>query len=35
MRYTYGLENIKVRDWGEGADIKVGSFCSIADNVTI
>ena len=35
MRYTYGLENIKVRDWGEGADVKVGSFCSIADNVTI
>lgn len=35
MRYTYGLENIKVKDWGEGADVKVGSFCSIADNVTI
>ena len=35
MRYTYGLENIRVRDWGEGADVKVGSFCSIADNVTI
>jgi acetyltransferase-like isoleucine patch superfamily enzyme len=35
VRYTYGLENIKVRDWGEGADVKVGSFCSIADNVTI
>jgi acetyltransferase-like isoleucine patch superfamily enzyme len=35
MRYSYGLENIRVRDWGEGADVKVGSFCSIADNVTI
>lgn len=35
MKYSYGLENIKVRDWGEGADVKVGSFCSIADNVTI
>jgi len=35
MRYTYGLKNIRVRDWGEGADVKVGSFCSIADNVTI
>lgn len=35
MKYSYGLENIRVRDWGEGADVKVGSFCSIADNVTI
>jgi acetyltransferase-like isoleucine patch superfamily enzyme len=35
MRYTYGLENIRVRDWGEGADVNIGSFCSIADDVEI
>jgi acetyltransferase-like isoleucine patch superfamily enzyme len=34
-RHTYGLENIKVRSWGEGAQLHIGSFCSIADNVTI
>jgi acetyltransferase-like isoleucine patch superfamily enzyme len=35
MRYSYGIENIRVRDWGEGADVKIGAFCSIADNVEI
>jgi acetyltransferase-like isoleucine patch superfamily enzyme len=35
VRYTYGLENIRVRDWGEGADVNIGSFCSIADDVEI
>lgn len=35
MRYTYGLENITVRHWGEKADIRIGSFCSIGDNVEI
>jgi acetyltransferase-like isoleucine patch superfamily enzyme len=35
MRYTYGLENIRVRHWGEKADIQIGSFCSIGDNVEI
>jgi acetyltransferase-like isoleucine patch superfamily enzyme len=35
VRYTYDLENIKVRDWGQGTDVKIGSFCSIADNITI
>jgi acetyltransferase-like isoleucine patch superfamily enzyme len=34
-RHTYGLENIKVCSWGEGAQLHIGSFCSIADNVTI
>lgn len=35
MRYTYGLENITVRHWGEKARISIGSFCSIGDNVEI
>ncbi len=35
MRYTYGLEHIRLRDWGEGADVRIGSFCSIGDNVEI
>ena len=34
-RHSYGLENIKVRSWGEGAQLHVGDFCSIADNVTV
>lgn len=35
MKYSYGLENIRVRHWGEDADVQIGSFCSIADNVEI
>ena len=35
MRYTYGIENIRVREWGEGTDVLIGAFCSIADNVEI
>ena len=34
-RHSYGLENIKVRQWGEGAKLYVGDFCSIADSVTV
>jgi acetyltransferase-like isoleucine patch superfamily enzyme len=34
-RHTYGLEHIKIRAWGEGANLHVGDFCSIADNVTV
>ncbi len=29
-RYTYGLEKKKILQWGEGATLTVGSFCSIA-----
>jgi acetyltransferase-like isoleucine patch superfamily enzyme len=35
MEYSYGIKNIRVREWGEGADVKIGAFCSIADNVEI
>ena len=32
-RYTYGYENIAVKQWGEGASLKIGAFCSIGDGV--
>jgi acetyltransferase-like isoleucine patch superfamily enzyme len=35
MQHTYGVKNIRVRDWGEGADVLIGAFCSIADNVEV
>ena len=30
--FTYGVKNIL--EWGEGAKLHIGKFCSIADNVT-
>lgn len=34
-RFTYGIENLQIRQWGEGAGLKIGSFCSLADNITV
>jgi len=34
-RFTYGVENISIREWGEGAALKIGAFCSIATSITI
>jgi acetyltransferase-like isoleucine patch superfamily enzyme len=34
-KHTYGHNNIRVRSWGEGYNVYIGNFCSIADNVTI
>lgn len=34
-KYTYGTNNIKIKQWWEGAKLHIGSFCSIADNITI
>lgn len=34
-RHTYGHEQITVRTWGEPAQLRIGSFCSIADRVVI
>jgi len=34
-RFSYGMEHITVRQWGEGATLKIGSFCSIAENLTV
>jgi acetyltransferase-like isoleucine patch superfamily enzyme len=29
-RYTYGFGNLTIREWGEGAGLTIGAFCSIA-----
>ena len=34
-RFTYGTEHLEIRQWGEGAALTVGSFCSISSAVTI
>jgi acetyltransferase-like isoleucine patch superfamily enzyme len=34
-RFTYGFENISIRQWNEGAALKIGSFCSLANNINI
>ena len=34
-KYTYGLENIALMQWGEGASLSVGKFCSIGASITI
>ncbi len=34
-RFTYGYENLEVRQWNEGASLQIGSFCSLANNITI
>lgn len=34
-RHTYGHEQIEVRHWGEPAELTIGSFCSIADRVSV
>lgn len=34
-KHTYGLNNIKCLSWGEGYNYYIGSFCSIANDLTI
>ena len=34
-RHSYGVENIKLLEWNEGAHLFIGSFCSIAPNQTV
>lgn len=34
-RFTYGYEKISIKQWGEGASLQIGSFCSLAENLTI
>lgn len=34
-RFTYGERNLVVKQWGEGSDLHIGSFCSIAQDVQI
>jgi acetyltransferase-like isoleucine patch superfamily enzyme len=32
-KYTYGHENIIIKKWDNSSNLKIGSFCSIAENV--
>lgn len=34
-RFTYGTEHLTVREWGEGAALTIGSFCSISSNALV
>ena len=34
-KHTYGTEHIKCLSWGEENNVYIGSFCSIANNITI
>ncbi len=34
-RFTYGFENLTIRQWNEGAALKIGAFCSLANNINI
>lgn len=34
-RHTYGHEQIAIRSWGESSELRIGSFCSIADRVVV
>ena len=33
-RFTYGHEDAVVREWGEGATLDIGQFCSLASGIT-
>lgn len=32
-RYSYGIKGVRVRQFGEGAELRIGAFCSIAKDV--
>lgn len=34
-RFSYGYHRLTIREWGEGAGLSIGAFCSIADSVTV
>lgn len=34
-RFTYGHEGITIRQWGEGASLAIGSFCSLSTGITV
>lgn len=34
-RFTYGHENLTIREWGEGANLDIGSFCSLASCIQV
>lgn len=34
-RYTYGIAGLTIKQWGEGAALHIGRFCSLAEDITI
>ena len=34
-RFTYGDQSLTIKQWGEGAALRIGRFCSIADGTTV
>lgn len=34
-KFTYGHEKMHVHEWGEGASLTIGKFCSLARNINI
>lgn len=34
-KHTYGLNHIKLRNWGDNYKLKIGSFCSFSYNIEI
>lgn len=32
-KYTYGVNNISVREWETKGNVTIGKFCSIADDL--
>lgn len=33
-RFTYGVDHATITQWGEGAALRIGSFCSLAGDIT-
>ncbi len=34
-RFTYGLKQAEIKEWGEGAALRLGAFCSIAQGLRV
>jgi acetyltransferase-like isoleucine patch superfamily enzyme len=34
-KYTYGIKHVRVFEWGEGAHLTIGNFCSIGSNIRV
>lgn len=33
--FTYGENNLTINEWGEGANLSIGKFCSLGDRISI
>jgi acetyltransferase-like isoleucine patch superfamily enzyme len=34
-RFTYVADKLSIKQWNEGAALRIGAFCSLAENITI